>query len=202
MARAPLAGRVKTRLARDIGTVAATWFYRHAMAHVLARVGRDSRWCTVVAVSPDGALDNALWPAHAVRMAQGPGDLGTRMQRVFDRLPPGPAVIIGTDIPEIRSRHIAAAFRALGAHDAVLGPGADGGYWLVGLRRSPRVRSVFGGVRWSSPHTLSDTRANLGTASVALLETLEDVDNGPGHRRLGRAGSRIVLPSWWRPGGP
>ena len=199
MARAPQAGRVKTRLAHDIGAVAATWFYRHSMAHVLARVGRDRRWRTVVAVSPDSALDASLWPEHVARIAQGAGDLGARMQRVFDRLPPGAVVIIGTDIPEIRAHHIAAAFRALGTHDAVLGPGADGGYWLVGLRRTPRIRQVFAGVRWSSPHTLSDTRANMAPASVAMLESLDDVDDGGGHRRLGKAGGRIVLPSWWRP---
>src|SRR3546814_16124850 len=83
------------------------------------------------------------------------------MDRVMRVLPPGPAVIIGTDIPDIRPRHAAAAFRALGRHDAVFGPAADGGYWLVGLRRRPTIPRAFDGVRWSTEHALADTRANL-----------------------------------------
>ena len=114
------------------------------------------------------------------------------MQRVFDRLPPGPAVIIGTDVPEITNSHIARAFAALGSNDAVIGPGEDGGYWLIGVRRSPRVPSVFSGVRLSSPHTLKDTLKNLKGRKVAMLNTLADVDDGGSYHRLGPAGSRRI----------
>ena len=134
-----------------------------------------------------------VWPRDVLLLPQGQGDLGVRLQRIFDGLPPGPVVFIGTDIPEIRASHLAHAFRQLGKHDAVLGPATDGGYWLVGLRRSPRIRSIFTGVRWSSAHTLDDTLANLDDASVALLEPLEDVDDRESHRRLADAGGRVVL---------
>lgn len=129
------------------------------------------------------------------RLPQGSGDLGERMQRIFTALPPGPAVIVGTDIPGISPRHIGHAFRALGAHDAVFGPAADGGYWLVGLRRTPKTpRRIFKGVRWSGPHALRDTLANLNGARVATIGMLEDVDDAPSHRRLADAGGRVVLP--------
>src|SRR6185437_3360264 len=124
---------------------------------------------------------------------QGGGDLGRRMARVFRLLPPGAAVIIGSDIPAIRPAHIAAAFRALGSYEAVFGPATDGGYWLVGLRRRPRVpRGLFKRVRWSSEHALADTRAGLPRQmSVALLETLEDVDDAGGYARWRESVSRV-----------
>jgi glycosyltransferase A (GT-A) superfamily protein (DUF2064 family) len=67
----------------------------------------------------------------------------------------------------------------------VFGPAADGGYWLVGLRRRPRLpRGLFERVRWSSAHALADTRAGLPKdTSVALLETLEDVDDVSAYAR-------------------
>ena len=111
------------------------------------------------------------------RLPQGGGDLGARMQRIFDRGPAGPMLIVGTDVPGIRPAHIAEAFRLLGRHDAVFGPATDGGYWLVGLRRHPRVLRPFADVRWSSPHALADTLANLEGRAVAFVATLSDVDD-------------------------
>ncbi|MGH6660397.1 MAG: DUF2064 domain-containing protein, partial [Rhodospirillales bacterium] len=75
---------------------------------------------------------------------------------------------------------------ALGRADAVFGPAADGGYWLVGLRRRPRRLRLFEGVRWSSEHALADTLANLGGRPHVLLETLEDVDDGAAYQRWRR----------------
>ncbi len=194
MAKEPRAGAVKTRLARDIGTVAATQFYRHSLRTLLARLTGSRRWRCVLAVTPDTALTSPIWPADVSLLPQGHGDLGARLQRVFDCLPPGPVVVIGTDIPEIAPRHIAQAFGRLGSYDAVLGPATDGGYWLVGLRRRPRTRTIFSGVRWSSAHTLEDTLANLAGARVAMLERLEDADDAASHRRLAGAGARVISP--------
>ena len=196
MAKQPRCGAVKTRLAHDIGAVAATQFYRMTLANVSARLARDPRWRTLMAVSPDTSIDSAVWPEGTALIPQGRGDLGARMQRVFDCLPPGPVVIIGTDIPEITSRHIARAFEGLGQNDAVLGPCEDGGYWLVGARRVPAIVSLFDNVRWSSAHTLSDTLTNLKGARVHMLECLSDVDDGEGYRRLGSVAARVVPPPW------
>lgn len=201
MAKEPRAGAVKTRLARDIGAVAATAFYRRSTMSVVTRLARDRRWRTALAVTPDSAVTAGVWPRGAARIAQGAGDLGARMQRIFDRMPPGPVVVIGTDIPQLQPRQVAAAFRALGANGAVFGPADDGGYWLVGLRRSPGIARLFGGVRWSSPHALADTLANLKGRRAAMLETLSDVDDGKSHRRLKDAGGRVVLPPWRRSAG-
>lgn len=199
MVKEPRLGAVKTRLARGTGAGAAMRFYRATSASVTARLAADPRWRTLLCVAPDTALRSPVWPAHIARVPQGRGGLGARMQRIFDRLPPGPVVIVGTDIPQISAARIARAFRALGNADAVVGPAGDGGYWLIGLKRSPRIMRPFAAVRWSGPHALADTLANLAGARVARIDVLGDVDDEKNHRRLGGAGVRVVLPPWWRP---
>lgn len=192
MSKAPLLGRVKTRLAKGIGVVEATRFFRQSSLSALHELGRDPRWSLVLALSPDRAVhDSGHWPSGVPRIAQGGGDLGARMARLMRDLPAGPVVMIGGDIPGIQSRHIASAFRALGRVDAVFGPAEDGGYWLVGLKRLPRVPQIFNNVRWSTPHALADTLANVSMASlqVAFLETLPDIDTGEDHARW-RAAAR------------
>jgi uncharacterized protein len=176
MARAPVAGRVKTRLAAEAGVATAVRFARHSAAALLQRVGRDPRWSTTLAVTPDSAATGRLWPRGVTLARQHGGDLGARMQHIFNGTPRGPVVVVGTDVPGIAPGHIAAAFRLLGGHDAVLGPAADGGYWLVGMRRRPSVLRPFRGVRWSTARALADTLANLDGRSVARVATLSDVD--------------------------
>jgi len=176
MVKAPVAGAVKSRLAGKVGIAEATRFYRVATAGLILRLGRDPRWRTVLAIAPDAALAAPFWPADIARIAQGQGDLGSRMQRLLDRLPPGPVAIVGSDIPAIGADDIAAAFAALGRADLVFGPAEDGGYWLVGARRRPAVPRLFGDVRWSGPHALADTLRNAGRRSVAFAATLADVD--------------------------
>lgn len=194
MAKAPVAGRSKTRLARDIGTGRATAFARLAQRAVVLRLARDPRWASVIAVAPGVTLHQPIWPRGIRLMPQGGGNLGTRMQRIFALLPPGPAIIVGTDIPKIRPQHVTHAFRLLRARDAVLGPAGDGGYWLVGLRGCPRLPTPFGNVRWSSPHALGDTLANLEGQTVALADTLDDVDDVIGLRLNSAYAGRVVLP--------
>lgn len=184
MSKAPRMGNVKTRLAKDIGVGEALRFYKTNTNELLRKVGREPRWRTVIAAAPDSAApDTGFWPEEMPRMPQGQGDLGQRMDRVMKTMPPGPVVLIGCDIPGVTDARIAAAFMALGNHDAVFGPAEDGGYWLVGLKRFPHVRSIFGNVRWSTEHALADTRANLNGARVALLDTLPDIDTGADYER-------------------
>ncbi len=188
--KAPRLGRVKTRLAADIGVVAAWAFYRRTTAAVLHRLAGEGRWQPWLAATPDSVVAApGVWPSAWRQIGQGTGDLGQRMARVMGALPPGPVVIIGTDTPDIRPAHIAGAFHALGRHDAVLGPAADGGYWLVGLRRRPCLPEIFQGVRWSTQFALADTLANARGLDVAMLDVLDDVDDGAGLERWKRAGA-------------
>lgn len=181
--RAPRVGQGKRRLARDVGDITAYRFQRTMLAGLLRGVGADARWRTWLAITPNRS---SPWPRAVATLPQGRGDLGRRMASVVRRLPPGPVVIIGSDIPGIRAADIAAAFRALGAKQTVFGPARDGGYWLVGLRRRLRFIDPFAHVRWSSEHALEDTLANLAGTEVVLLRTLTDIDDGEDWRRYQR----------------
>lgn len=197
MVKAPEAGRVKTRLARGVGTVAALRFYRGATAALSRRISADGRWRTWLAISPERALRHTVWPPHVARRGQGRGDLGERMQHVFDSLPPGPAVIVGSDIPGIRPRHIAHAFHLLGRNDVVLGPAVDGGYWLIGLRRRPHVPRILDRVRWSHAETLADTVENADRRGYAVgyVDPLDDIDEAADLAAADGSTARVVLPA-------
>ena len=184
MAREPRLGTVKRRLAADIGALAAWRFYRTEAGRLLRRLSSDRRWLTWLAVTPDFPIHpGRLWPFSGPIVGQGGGDLGQRMGRLLVCLPPGPVVIVGSDIPAIDARHVAAAFDALCRVKWVLGPASDGGYWLIGARRRPRIDLPFAGVRWSGPHAYADTLRNLERGEVARLEIQDDIDDGADYRR-------------------
>lgn len=179
-ARRPGYGVGKRRLAADVGDLEALRFARASLGRLRRTLGSDPRWTLWLAISPDRPTG---WVAGARVIAQGSGDLGQRLSRVLRALPPGPAVILGADAPTVTRQDVAEAFCALGSHDAVFGPARDGGYWLIGLRRRPRHHLPFAGVRWSTEHALADTISAMNGRAVALLRTLEDIDDGPSLRR-------------------
>jgi glycosyltransferase A (GT-A) superfamily protein (DUF2064 family) len=107
------------------------------------------------------------------------------MLRALAACAPGPVVLVGGDIPALGAHHVAAAFRQLGGCDLVFGPAKDGGFWLVGARRRPRLPPLFDKVRWSSPYALADTLAELPRrVKVGFVDRLEDVDDGESYRWL------------------
>ncbi len=181
MAKEPRMGRVKTRLASEVGLINAWRFYHFNLART-ANALRDDRWHCWLSITPDRAVaKRGIWPRGWKRIKQGSGDLGARMLGPMKTLPTGPVVIIGSDVPDITKAHINAAFRSLGANDMTLGPAPDGGYWMVGQRRRPVTIDPFKNARWSTAHALDDTLAGALASPrrirIALLDTLSDVDN-------------------------
>lgn len=179
-ARSPRYGAVKTRLARDIGAVETLRFYRFMLCALVRRLQGDARFDLVVAATPDHVRDG--WPPASI-VAQGNGDIGRRMVRALRAAGARPAVVIGSDIPDITAAHLARAFCALGRAPFVLGAARDGGYWLIGARHPQQLPSdVLDGVRWSSAYTMQDSIDRLG--DVAVLDTvLDDIDDGAAYRR-------------------
>jgi rSAM/selenodomain-associated transferase 1 len=180
MARRPILGQGKRRLAADIGDCAAHRFQRVALGRLLQRLGADTRWRLCLAITPD---ESAQCSGADFVVGQGEGDLGQRMTRLAEELAPGPVVFMGSDTPEVASADIEAAFEALETSDAVVGPALDGGYWLIGFTQAQRQHLPFMGVRWSTPHTHADTLINLAGKRVMMLRELEDVDDGASYRR-------------------
>ncbi|WP_310393185.1 TIGR04282 family arsenosugar biosynthesis glycosyltransferase [Hymenobacter sp.] len=181
-ARVPALGRVKSRLAAGIGDAAALAVYNELLGITRAAVEQAGVPATVWLADAPGpapaAAEAAQWPGMAVR-GQPAGDLGQRMAAAFAAAfaaGAGRVVIIGTDCPGLRAAHLTAAFARLRAHDVVLGPATDGGYYLLGLRQLRP--ELFEHKAWSTASVLADTLADarrLG-CRVALLPELRDVD--------------------------
>lgn len=179
-ARAPHQGRVKTRLAATVGDEQALAIYVALATQVTAAMV-GGPWQLRVRCAPDDAVPEvARWLAMPGRVEpQGPGDLGARMCRAMDDgFAQGvqASLIIGTDCPDVDAALVEMAFAALDRADVVFGPALDGGYYLVGARRS--VPAIFSEVPWSADDTLAVSleRAAQAGYSVELLEPRADID--------------------------
>ncbi|MEE9273275.1 MAG: TIGR04282 family arsenosugar biosynthesis glycosyltransferase [Robiginitomaculum sp.] len=185
-AKAPIMGKVKTRLAAGVGSVHALRIYRAMSARILREM-HDLRWKTVLYITPDNCAlktHGGLWPSHIPRFAQGRGDLSPRTARLFTGK--GPVIAIGTDTPAMKRKYIARGFAALKTNDAVIGPAKDGGFWLIGLN-APARTGLFDNVRWSHPDTCMDMTAAMG-GKIAMLTMLEDIDNLDAYQRYKQHG--------------
>lgn len=183
MARLPVAGAVKTRLARQIGVSEATRRYRALLAATL-RATRDWRWRTALAVTPASSAHFPLWrklaPGVPV-LAQARGGLAEKMAGLLALAGRAPAAVIGTDILDLEARHVAASFARLKGADAVLSPASDGGFWFCAVRgtlqRFPRRGpGAFAGIAWSRADTEIMTRRALERAGFRVATGPERAD--------------------------
>ena len=182
MAKAPVPGLAKTRLAPALGAdgaaTLAAQLLDHAVAQaVAAALGPVSVWTTPDATHP---AFQRLRQRHGVKLAvQGTGDIGQRMAAVFAAAfahHSGPLLLMGTDLPGLTAAVLQQAAAALATHPAVLVPALDGGYGLIGLRQP--APDVFADVDWSTPAVLAQTRQRLAAAGLrhAELPTVADID--------------------------
>jgi rSAM/selenodomain-associated transferase 1 len=188
-ARYPEPGKTKTRLAATIGDQAAVDLYACFVRDLVSRLGQftDQFW---IASTPDSPKANEWFQSlattqHEARpelLTQPEGDLGQRIDWFFRKAAAqnaGPAILIGTDNPDLPSSRITQAFELLndGTADVVTVPAADGGYVLIGMAGKPG--SLFDRIRWSSPFTLLDTIKAVDSAGLRLsvLPPWYDVDH-------------------------
>ena len=176
MAKAPFIGGGKTRLAADVGRVEAWRINRKLQARTIRAV-RDPRWSMVLCVTPRKALRLSVpgvWPVRVQRERQVGGDLGARMSHAL--CPHKWVAVIGTDALGLTRTHVASAFAALRRAPFAIGPAVDGGFWLFAARSGRDAVAAMAGVRWSTRHAAADVIRNLGSANVARVATLRDVD--------------------------
>ncbi|PLX40773.1 MAG: hypothetical protein C0609_11790 [Deltaproteobacteria bacterium] len=178
-AKCPAPGKVKTRLALDIGEWAATELYR-AMLVDVERNFEGAPFYVRWWVSPEPEkFSREVGTTFPVK-AQCPGSLGARLRAAVDE---GFAegmervAVIGADCPTLGADEISALFEALADNDISIIPAGDGGYAALSLKAP--CPAIFEGVEWSSPRTLEMTleRAQEAGLSVALLPPLEDIDD-------------------------
>ena len=175
-ARKPELGKVKTRLAAQIGDEAALRIYIRLLEHTRAVAKSCDCDTHIFLTEQDG--DDFFWQGFAQHV-QAVGDLGEKMQKAFvalfekgyKRL-----VIVGSDCPGLQAAHVQAALDALADHDVAIGPAADGGYYLLGMNRLHG--RLFQNKRWSTDSVCSDTIADMQALQLrcAMLPTLHDVD--------------------------
>jgi len=188
LAKYPTPGRVKTRLAAHLGAEAAADLYAgfvRDLARRLRAVGCPVWW----AATPAGAPFATLVRSRRCFPQRG-RDLGARMDhasRVVAARTGGPVIVLGADAPHVSARALVAAARALerGA-DVVLGPAADGGYWMIGVRQP--CRALFDDVAWSTPGVAAATRRRIRTLVLRCVEVATgwDVDDARDLARLAR----------------
>jgi len=205
-AKAPVPGRVKTRLSPPLSAQEAADVARACLHDTLESISRNRDVAITLFLEgePDDAL-RALAARHAVPIrSQETGTLGTRLRAALGALlheGHACAIAIGADSPTLPPARIAAAVGALRAHDAVLGPTEDGGYYLIGVSRP--AWALLEGIPWGTSEVARVTRERAAQAAISLaeLEAWYDVDDMETLRRaladsnprsaLGRLGSRI-----------
>ncbi|WP_230470075.1 TIGR04282 family arsenosugar biosynthesis glycosyltransferase [Lujinxingia vulgaris] len=192
-AKAPVAGRVKTRLQPALSEDESVVLYRAFVADVLELVGgwtaqEEHRRATLAWSGNDDAMTfQAAECLDIQRVEQGEGDLGARMRRAIEEARArgaGRVVIVGTDSPTLSEAHLDLAFDVLQRRDVVWGPSFDGGYYLVGVN-TPSVSGgpgaegvIFEGVAWSTESVLAQSWERASEAGLLsdLLGFWYDVD--------------------------
>lgn len=194
--RAPLLGRVKTRLAAELGDEQALTIYESLARRTIEATSQSAAWHTTIQVDPpDAERIVREWLGAALELrAQADGDLGERMRAAVAEAKADGAsrvVVIGTDCPDVNADVVSDAFARLDRADVVLGPAVDGGYYLIGVHEPHRL--LFASIPWSSPETTAATLRAARTAGlrVELLPVLSDVDTAADWRawNSGRRGA-------------
>ena len=174
--RNPKLGKCKTRLAATIGSQAALDIYMILLRHT-AEITKDLN-CSKEVYYSEEIPENDLWDKdiYAKQLQEG-NDLGERMYNAFKSgFQKGyqKIIIIGSDIYDLNSETIEAGFNSLENSDFVIGPAADGGYYLLGM--NSLNHEVFLNKNWGSDKVLETTLNNLAHKKITLLQTKNDID--------------------------
>jgi uncharacterized protein len=197
-AKAPRPGEVKTRLIPALGAEGAATLQSRLLGHIVDTVrasglGPRELWCSPDTHDP--VLQKYAVRAGATLHDQGGGDLGARMARAFaatlERAPH--VLLIGCDCPCLTAQDLRDAAVALDLHDAVFTPAEDGGYALIGLRRTDA--RLFADIAWGSATVMRATRERLAMLGWRAFELSArwDVDRPEDLDRLHRHPSLAPL---------
>ena len=174
--RNPELGKVKTRLAADIGDEAALRIYRFLLQHTFQITKQLN--CDKAVYYSEGIPENDIWKEgdFQKKLQQGK-DLGQRMQNAFENAFSegySHVLIIGSDLYDLEEKDLKKAFLALDKNDVVIGPAEDGGYYLLGMKKLKST--VFQKKKWSTSEVLKETLEDLKNEQVSLLEQRNDID--------------------------
>ncbi|MGB8704175.1 MAG: TIGR04282 family arsenosugar biosynthesis glycosyltransferase [Gillisia sp.] len=174
--RNPELGKVKNRLAEEVGNAAALNIYKFLLQHTIS-VTAPLSCDKAVYYSENLDLQDNWDPAVFQKKLQKGEDLGDRMKNAFNegfRDGYKNIVIIGSDMYDISSEDITLAFSALEEKEFVIGPAQDGGYYLLGM--NSMENAIFKNKNWGTSVVLQQTLQDLKDRNIHLLETRNDVD--------------------------
>tara|TARA_B100001063_G_C16626252_1_gene483345 strand:+ start:266 stop:883 length:618 start_codon:yes stop_codon:yes gene_type:complete len=174
--RNPEPGKVKTRLAKDVGDITAFKIYNFLLEHTVS-VTRNLAVSKEVYYS-EAIPQNDIWKPeiYSKNLQKGKG-LGERMKNAFQEgFKNGykNIIIIGSDLYDLQQEDLEKAFQLLREKDAVIGPATDGGYYLLGMNQL--FPEVFEDKEWGTSSVLEDTLKDLKEKNIGLLEARNDVD--------------------------
>ncbi len=186
-AKAPTPGRVKTRLAEEIGAQAAARLYAEMAGEVVKRLSSPSFDLWICYDPPQAAAEIQAWLGEGVALIpQQEGDLGSRMQAALTAalLVARKACVVGTDVPDLDAGIVDEAFARLEEADVVIGPAGDGGYYLLAVKQV--FPELFSEIPWSTSQVMEHTLAAAESSGlkVETLVTLDDVDRPEDLRNL------------------
>lgn len=189
-AREPVEGRVKTRLAPVLGEAGALDLHRQLLRRQIDVLNQAELCPAELWVEGDPGHE-AFAAFRGERHRQAGGDLGEKMWHAARKALETQAgvVLIGSDCPGLDAAYLEEALGALqGGLEAVLGPAEDGGYVLLGLRRTEE--GVFAGIEWGGSRVLEQTRARLEALEYcfAVMTPLADIDRASDLEHLTRYG--------------
>jgi rSAM/selenodomain-associated transferase 1 len=178
----PEAGKVKTRLAKDLGAQRAAKFYSQMAKKIIGNVMDTDIYRTTIFYDPpekENEIRNWIEKKEVLFSPQRGDTLGDKITDAFAQVfssGSDKAVIIGTDCVDVSSKTIIQAMNALDDIDVVLGPAEDGGYYLLGL--NSHVPGIFQEIEWSTDRVLHQTLERLKEKKLSykLLKTLKDID--------------------------
>ena len=181
MARAPEAGKVKTRLQPALTPAQCASLYEAFLRDAVALAASMEGFISFLAYAPASstAIFERLAPPDMELIPQRGDGLGHVMDNLInDLISRGfpRVVLMGSDIPTLQPQTVRCSLTLLEKSDVCLGPSSDGGYYLIGARRP--VSALFQDVPWSTPSVLKVTldKAKQAGLSVDLLEEMGDVD--------------------------
>jgi rSAM/selenodomain-associated transferase 1 len=174
--RKPEKGKVKTRLAKDVGKDKALEIYVYLLRHsanISSKCNAEKQVWYTNSIEKNDIWNDDVFKKHT----QPAGDLGQKMKQAFltnfnnkfEKV-----VIIGTDLLDINTQTIENAFQLLDKNDVVIGPAEDGGYYLLGINQF--IPEIFENIEWSTDKVLKQTLNRLADKKVKLLEEKNDID--------------------------
>ena len=178
----PEAGKVKTRLAKDIGDTEASEIYSQMTKKIIDESIDTENYSTIIFYDPpdkEYEVKNWIEKKELQYIPQQGDSLGEKISSAFNEvysLGADNTVIIGSDCIDVNKEIINEAMEALENVDIVLGPAEDGGYYLLGLNKY--TPEIFQDIQWSTEQVLEQTieRINNKCLKYELLKTLKDVD--------------------------